>query len=249
MNQPAIFVLAAVLAGAVPASAEQTQTERFDRTIPFASGGRVSLKNFSGDVRITAGAGGQVVIHAVRRATRERLANIRLDVVVSGSAIEIEANKRASGWREENNNVVETDFDIQVPASTELDIDVFSSDVDVTGMDGNQKLNAFSGNLTLRDVTGSIRAKTFSGDIELDVTRAGQVPDLDIETFSGDVKARVPEQGQARVEFSGFGGHFESDVPLTYRGGSRREIRAELGGGGHTRLRFKSFGGSVRLMK
>jgi DUF4097 and DUF4098 domain-containing protein YvlB len=248
MKQVAILALAVALAGAAPA-AGQTQTEQFDRTVPLASGGRVILKNFSGDVRITGAAGEQVVIHAVRRATRERLDNIRLEVTVSGSTVEINANRKASGWRDGNNNVVETEFEIQVPTRTELDVDVFSSDVNITGVEGRQKLNTFSGTLTLREGTGPIEAKTFSGDIDLDVTRAGQVPNLDIETFSGDVKAHIPESGQARVEFSGFGGDFESDVPLTYRGGSRREVKAELGGGGDTRLRFKTFGGSVRLMK
>jgi hypothetical protein len=248
MKHVAVLALTATLAAAVPALG-QTQTEQFDRTVPLASGGRVVLKNFSGNVKITGAPADQVVIHAVRRATRERLENIRLEVTASGSTVEINANQKAPGWRDRNNNVVETDFEIQVPMRTELEVDVFSSDVSITGVEGRQELNTFSGRLTIREVTGPIKAKTFSGDIDLDVTRAGQVPDLDIETFSGDVKAHIPENGQARVEFSGFGGVFESDVPLTYRGGSRKEVRAELGGGGGTRLRFKTFGGSVRLMK
>jgi DUF4097 and DUF4098 domain-containing protein YvlB len=248
MKNVAVLALAATLAGAVPVVA-QTQTEQFDRTVPLASGGRVILKNFSGDVRITGAPADQVVIHAERRATRDRLENIRLEVTVSGSTVEINANQKAPGWRDRDNNVVETNFEIQVPIRTELDVDVFSSDVTITGVQGHQKLNSFSGTLTLREVTGPIDAKTFSGDVDLDVTRAPQVPALDIETFSGDVTAHIPESGQARIEFSGFGGDFESDVPLTYRGGSRRAVKAELGGGGDTRLRFKTFGGSVRLMK
>jgi DUF4097 and DUF4098 domain-containing protein YvlB len=249
MKQLIACALVAGLAAAAPAAAEQKQTEPFDRTIPFSSGGRLKLKNFSGDVRITGSAGEQVVIHAVRRATRERLDNIKLEVEVDGSTIQINANRATNGWRDKNDNVVETEFDIQVPARTALDIDVFSSEVTVTGVEGAQKLNSFSGKLTLQGVTGPIEAQTFSGNIDLDVTRAGEVPELDIETFSGDVKAHIPEQGRARVEFSGFGGDFKSDVPLIYRGGSTRSIKAELGGGGSTRLRFKTFGGSVRLMK
>jgi hypothetical protein len=249
MKHAGIIAFAALFAFASPAAGEQKETETFDRTVPFASGGRVVLKNFSGDVRITGTAAEQVVIHAVRRATRHRLDNIRLEVSVEGSTLEIKANVNPPGWRERDENVVHTEFDIEVPVRTELDVDVFSSDVTVTGVEGAQTLNAFSGTLKLRELTGPIRAKTFSGDIELDVTRAGQVPDLDVETFSGDVKAHIPEQGSARVEFSGYNGSFESDVPLIYRGGSKREVRAELGGGGSTRLRFKSFGGTVRLMK
>jgi DUF4097 and DUF4098 domain-containing protein YvlB len=245
----AVMALAGLVAFAPPAAAEQTQTEHFDRTIPFAAGGRVKLKNFSGTVRITGASSNDVVIRAVRRATRERLDHIKLDVQVQGSTIEIEANRRESFWRERNNNVVETDFDIQVPLRTDLDVHVFSSPITITGVEGRQKLYSFSGKIMLREATGPIEAETFSGDVDLDVTRSPRIPELDIETFSGDVTARVAEGGAAHVEFSGFGGDFHSDIPLTYRSGSARKVNADIGGGGGPRLRFHTFGGSVRLVK
>jgi hypothetical protein len=36
-------------------------------------------------------------------------------------------------------------------------------------------------------------------------------------------------------------------MPLTLRSSSRRSLRAELGGGGNGRLRFKTFSGSVKI--
>ena len=60
-------VAAAGLALAAAPVAAQTETERVDRTIPFTAQGTITLKNFSGDVRITGTSEGQVVIKAVRR--------------------------------------------------------------------------------------------------------------------------------------------------------------------------------------
>jgi DUF4097 and DUF4098 domain-containing protein YvlB len=229
MKIAALGLLALTLTAA-PAAA-QKQTETVDRTFPFAAGGTLKLKNFSGDVRITGTAAAEVVVHAVRKATRERLDNIKLDIQASGSTIEIEANRRNPNWDEKDNNVVETEFQIQVPFGTDLD------------------LYAFSGALKVREVIGEIKAQTFSGDIDLDVSRASDAPRIETETFSGDITARVPPGANGRVEFNTFSGELNADVPLTMERGSRRSIRAGMGSGTGERLEFKTFSGDVKLLK
>jgi DUF4097 and DUF4098 domain-containing protein YvlB len=242
-------MLAAGLVTAVPALAAQTESERVDRTIPFAPGGTITLKNFSGEVRITGSDRADVVIHAIRRAPRERLDRIKLDIQAVGSHLTIDANKREdeSWWNRHGNNVVETDFDIQVPTRTSLDVNVFSSDVWVTGVEGEQTVHGFSSALTLRSVKGSVEAKTFSGDIDVELTGTVE-PDLQLETFSGDITARLPEGSQGRVRFNSFSGDIQSDYPLTLRTKSRRTLEANLGSGGRE-LRFKTFSGDVSIRK
>jgi hypothetical protein len=229
MKITALALLALTLT-AVPATA-QKQTETFDRTLPLAQGGTVKLRNFSGDVLVTGTAGQEVVIHAVRTATRERLDNIKLEVEAKGSLIEIEANRRNEDWEDKNNNVVETEFEIQVPFGTNLD------------------LYAFSGTLRVREVIGQVKAQTFSGNIDLDVSRAQDTPRLDAETFSGDITARVPTGANGRVEFNTFSGDLQTDLPLTMQRGSRRQISGGLGSGSGERLDFKTFSGDVKLVK
>ncbi|MFL6278680.1 MAG: hypothetical protein ACJ731_01075, partial [Vicinamibacterales bacterium] len=63
---------------AAPAAAQRKETETIDRTLAFQSGGTVKLKNFSGDARITGSASNDVVVHAIRKGTREQLDNIKL---------------------------------------------------------------------------------------------------------------------------------------------------------------------------
>jgi DUF4097 and DUF4098 domain-containing protein YvlB len=214
-----------------PATAQQKETETVDRTIAFSRGGTLKLKNFSGDVRVTGTSGNDVVIHAVRTATRDRLDAIKLDIQVDGSTITVEANRKVQGSDRKNDNVVDTRFDIQVPAATNLDLEVFSSD------------------LIVRDTTAEIDAQTFSGNIDLDVSRAPAAPDLKAETFSGDIKARMPEGSNGRVAFDTFSGDLRSDLPLNLHGKSRRNIDADLGGGSGARLQFKTFSGDLRLVK
>src|SRR5690349_10561899 len=111
MKMPVITGIA-LLSLAVAGPALAKDTERVDRTVQIPANGRLQLKNFSGKVTISGTNRADVSIHAIRRADRDRLDHIHLEVTQTGSGVTIEANKRDDGWRDRDNNVVETDFDI-----------------------------------------------------------------------------------------------------------------------------------------
>ena len=54
-------------------------------------------------------------------------------------------------------------INIQVPADIKLDIDVFSSDVSITGVRGDQKLHAFSGDIEVAEGNAVAQRLTVSG--------------------------------------------------------------------------------------
>ena len=205
------------------------ETETIDRTVPLPANGTLRLKTFSGRVRITGTSGDQVVIHAVRRATRDRLEDIKLEITQTGSTVEIDANHRVVERR--NDNVVETDFDIQVPARARLDIKTFSAPVTVTGVNGSQNIDGFSSDITIE-----------SNDF-------GDGNNIDINTFSGDVQLRLPSSARGSIDFNTFSGRFESDLPVTLNSSSRRNFRGQLNGGGAGDFRLKTFSGDVRILR
>lgn len=264
-------IAAAALALLVmPASAmAQRQTETVDRTLPFPSGGTLELNNFSGDIRITAGTGRNFVMKAVRRGRADRLKEVPLTVETSGSRIIVDAtdrdndrnyrgsrdrNRGNSRWRDdddddENNSVVETTFEIQVPADAALNIDAFSSDITVTGIQGALDLQTFSGDITATGSRNAVRVETFSGRIDVDATGHGASPDLNLETFSGSMYVRLADNAKGEIDFSTFSGDLDAAFPVMLKSTGRRHIRAELPGGGGRRLAFESFSGSLRITK
>ncbi|HSL20796.1 MAG TPA: DUF4097 family beta strand repeat-containing protein [Vicinamibacterales bacterium] len=244
----AAALIAGFVAAPAQAGAQEKETERVDRTIPFAPGGTLKLKNFSGDIRITGTSEGQVVIAAVRRATRERLDAIKLDIQAGDREIAIDANRRESVWKNRNDNVVETEFDIRVPADTRLDIDAFSSPIQVTGVTGRQKVKTFSGEITVRGAAASLDLHSFSGRVDLQLVDTTAAPELQVETFSGDIVAEMPEASSGNVRFNSFSGGLKSDLPLTLESGDQRNLRARLNNGG-AEMRFKTFSGDVRLTR
>jgi DUF4097 and DUF4098 domain-containing protein YvlB len=244
-----VVLSAAVLA--IPAlAAAQTETETVNRTVSLGDHGTLVLKNFSGDITITAAGGRDVVIKATRTARREQLDHIKLDISSSGSTVTINANKRDAGWGDHDDNVVKTAFDIQLPASTHLDVDAFSSDVTITGVTADQKLHTFSGDITVSGGQGALDAKTFSGGIDVDVTAAGASPDVRAETFSGGIRAKLASNAKGSVSFDSFSGSFESALPLTVHSMSRRKMSGDLPGGSEGRtLNFHTFSGDVHILK
>lgn len=225
LTTPVIALLGGLLLAAPAAArAEQKETERVDRTAQIRAGGQLRLKNFSGRVTITGSNRADVAVHAVRRATRDRLDHIKLDIQETGAGVAIEANRRDGDWQERDNNVVDTEFDIEVPADVAVDVDVFSSDV------------------SIRDVRGKQRVHTFSGAVDL----AGAEKDIDAETFSGDITVTLVQGASASVDFDSFSGSIDTDVPMNYRSSGRRHVRADIGAGG-TDYHFKTFSGDVRI--
>jgi len=225
----ALLVLAVFVLAGLTASPSFADTERVSRSIALDPGGTLKLKNFSGRVTITAYEGAEVVIDALRRADRDRLANITLDAHKEGNAVVVEANHRDRSWSDHNDNVVETDFDIKVPRRTNLDIQVFSSPVEVNGVEGSQKVHSFSAPVRLNHLIWQ------------------QQLAIEVETFSGRIDVQLPDGVSGTMTFNSFSGDLKSDVPLTLRSSSRRSFTAEVGNGGDARLRFKTFSGDVRI--
>jgi DUF4097 and DUF4098 domain-containing protein YvlB len=250
-----VFVLLFALILAAPAAAQRNrdrdddrgprETETVDRTLSLAPGGTVRLKTFSGRVTITGGSGNQVVIKAVRRATRERLNDIKLEITQNGNVIDIDANHRVVERR--NDNVVETDFDIQVPSQVKLDLRTFSAPITATNINGDVIVEGFSSEIRLTDVAGPKRIKTFSGEVRVQANAWNDGDDMNVNTFSGDIVLRLPATARGDIEFDSFSGSFNSDLPVTLSSSSKRSFRGTLNGGGNTNFRLNTFSGSARI--
>ena len=230
MRNALIAVAAVAAVGAVALAGTGTraafhETERVSRTVGLDPGGTLRLKNFSGRVTITGTNRADVSVHAIRRATRDRLDHIKLEIVETGSGVSIEANRKDDWWRDRDNNVVDTEFDIEVPADVSLDVQVFSSKVEVN------------------DVRGRQHVKTFSGSVDV----SGAWGSLDAETFSGAIDVKLAGSAGGRLDFDSFSGSLRSDIPLLYRSGSRRRISGDIGSGGTNDYHFKTFSGDVNI--
>lgn len=247
------LVAAVVLLGlGVPSSVAggaPNETETVTRTVPMNAGGTLRIRNFSGRIAVTGSDRTDVTVNAVRRAPRERLDRIKLDIRSEGGDVVIEANKRDDDRRHDD-NVVETDLTIEMPQRGNLDINAFSSPVVVRNVSGTEhRVKTFSGDQQLERLAGPVDAETFSARIALQSPSWTEGERLLLKTFSGDIELRLPSDAGGSVEFDSFSGDFASDVPLTLRGKEKRKVRAELPGKATGSVQLKTFSGDVRILK
>jgi DUF4097 and DUF4098 domain-containing protein YvlB len=218
----------AVVALTVPSRAAFEDTDKVSKTLKLAPGGTLRLNSFSGRVTITPNDKDEVTIDAVRHGDRDWLDRYKLEIYSEGSStVVVKENQRDnSSWFSwsRRNRVVETDFDIKVPRKTDLNVQVFSAAVNVTGIEGSHRVHTFSSRVRLDDVSGNLKGHSFSGGWVIREKTWGENQTIDVDTFSGSVELHVPENARGRVTFNSFSGHLNSELPLTLNKGGRRSL-------------------------
>jgi DUF4097 and DUF4098 domain-containing protein YvlB len=241
---------ASTMAAVSPGASLLDDSEHVSKTVRIEPGGTLRVKNFSGRVTITAADRADVSVEATRRGTRSQLDRITLDVHSEGATVVVDANHRESDWSFwAHNTVVETDLDIQVPRRINLDVNVFSAPVTVTGVEGSNTIHGFSSRVKLDDIAGPVRTHTFSGAVEIHERAWQPRQAIDVHTFSGSIDVRVPDSASANVSFRSFSGHLNSEMPLVFSGSTRRRITGRLGPAGPDTgdLRLDTFSGNARI--
>lgn len=214
---------------------------RFERTLQVGAPASVSIVAGSGDVTVTRGAAGVVVVRgritakgwgaggdaeaAVRKVEQQPPIAQQGDAVTIGK-IEDEAIARQ----------VSISYEVSVPEATDLTARSGSGDVAVRGVGRDASLSTGSGSITAADIGGALSATTGSGDLNVDRVR-GQ---LRMKSGSGSIRATGAGEavsadtgsGDVRVEVAGTGevsaSSASGDVAVT---GARGALRARSASG------------------
>jgi len=161
-------------------------TEKFSKTVPLANGGLLDLSNIAGDVRITGGAGDQVVIDATKRGrTAEELKEVTIEVTSAANRVEVRTR-----YPETRRNIsVSVSFTVTVPKYAAVTVKSVSGGVHVEGFDGELHATSVSGNVTAAAAADLRSAKSVSGSVS--VTRASSTADCAIKSISGDLTVKA----------------------------------------------------------
>jgi DUF4097 and DUF4098 domain-containing protein YvlB len=162
---------------------------RIAKTLDLGIGGRFVLNSKVGSVTLTGTSGSivQVVITSERDDIESR---VDFDFteepgVVRVTACEKEPNKTWWNPMKWGSDHVTLDYDIRVPATTDLDIDTNGGAVRVFDVRGTVRLESSGGTIGLRDLHGEVTAEAAGGDISLERI-TGRVH---VSTAGGDIVA------------------------------------------------------------
>ena len=135
------------------------------------SGGRISVTTWDRpEIRIRAEHSRRAVVEISRRS----------------GVISIEAESTRGGF------VSIADYDLTVPASLDLTIDGWSTNVTIVGSNGEIDVETFEGDITIEGGSGPVTVESLSGEIRINgvggVVEANSVAeDIHISNSSGDI--------------------------------------------------------------
>ncbi|WP_274562930.1 DUF4097 family beta strand repeat-containing protein [Streptomyces spiramyceticus] len=129
--------------------------------------------------------------------------------------------------------------------------DTVTGSLEAQAVTGSLGFKSVSGDLTVIDGAGaSVRAESISGDLAVDIDRAGNPTDIALTSVSGEVAIRLPHPADARVEANTASGSVSNAFDDLRVGGQfgAKKITGTLGAG-NGKLRATTVSGSIALLR
>lgn len=244
-----IYALALLV---TPAMADVSAIEKF--SYPLNEGGRISLNNVNGDIRITGGSGSEVVIVATKRAGEQDQPE-RLEILIDADqgAIRIETRHPDSRGRMfgRNDGGSSVSYELNVPSSARLDgIATVNGDVAVSGVASEVRVKTVSGELDLEGLAGDARLETVNGAITAAFQTVSNGQRIGADTVNGKIVLRLPADASAHVTADTLNGSLDgSDFGLEVtKGFVGRDLDGRIGNGG-ARIKLDTVNGSISIQK
>jgi hypothetical protein len=244
---------AALCLSTVPLHAQRTDSEWLERCRSGEMGNRdqerycdVKVERVTGRGTLTVDAhrnggvsvhgweGDSIVVHGriqaqARSANRAEQLAKQVRIIIDGT------NVHAEGPDTEGNEWWSVNFDIGVPHSTDLTLQVINGPLGVREVKGTMQLTAQNGPVALRGLAGNVRARVQNGPLSVDLTGARwDGTGLDARATNGPVTLRIPNDYSAHLETGTTNGPMTIDFPITVQGRIPRDLSVDLGQGGPT---------------
>jgi DUF4097 and DUF4098 domain-containing protein YvlB len=235
------------------AVADVKETEEF--TFEINPGGRISLENINGDIRITGGEGDTVKIVARKKAGKqEYMDELKIAVDADSDYIRIETrhpSNKDSWLNWGNNHSGSVSYEMTVPASANLDkISTVNGDVEIRSMSGKVKAETVNGDLVASDLVSDVDLETVNGGVNAKFNSLGGSQRVSAEAVNGKIVLELPADASARVLAETINGSIDADdFGLTIdKGFVGRECDGQIGNG-DARISLDTVNGSIRIVK
>ncbi len=248
-----ILITIAVFSGAcIVAVVDYSGSEEFHRTVPFPSGGTMSLFNFDGDIEISGWDSDEVEVYAEKwtpRLKRRRIYLFRREGLAPKIAFRhfddfLEIRTRAAQRKEEETAV---DYSINVPHSVNLkNIMARDGNVSISDLYGNVFLQLRRGEIEVENYSGSLTASVIEGSITASFYDLREEDDISLTTREGDVIVYLQPGGNANVMASFPNGDFFSEFGLS-EPKEDNKASVQIGEGEGASLRLTALNGNIHL--
>jgi hypothetical protein len=167
-----------VLVGLSASMTANAETENIDQSFSVSKGGTLNLESDAGSIKVGTWDKSEVSVSVTKRArNQKRLDGFEVRIEQRGSDIYVSG---ANEW----NNLVQVEFQVNVPREYNVDLSTGGGSIDVADINGNVRLKTSGGSIAVGDVAGGdVDAYTSGGSIEV-----GDVDgDVKVDTSGGSI--------------------------------------------------------------
>jgi DUF4097 and DUF4098 domain-containing protein YvlB len=127
---------------------------------------------------------------------------------------------------EERNNVIEihgnnftrnSDFEIEVPARTNLRLHTMTGRIVVEGVEGDIEVTGMAGPVTLTNVAGAVVAQSQAGPVTAVLSRVAADKAMSFVSFAGNVDVTLPASVKANLKLRSMQGDIYTDFDVQTR--------------------------------
>ncbi len=255
----ALLTLSVVVTGASSVMTQQGETlrEEFHQTYPLSPGGRVSLENINGSVRVSAWDRNEVKVDAVKTARRrDRLDEAKVVVSADPNSVHVETDypTRTQNFEDGEgnyNNPATVEYTLTVPRGARVDsIELINGDLNIDGLAGDVKASSINGKLSAHELGGDVRLSTVNGKLEAVFGRLTAMKSISINSVNGPISLTIPSDASAELKADTVHGPITNDFGLPVRRGEYvgRDLAGQLGAGG-TRIRLGNVNGEISIRR
>ncbi|HWW75099.1 MAG TPA: hypothetical protein VNZ44_06880, partial [Pyrinomonadaceae bacterium] len=254
----ALAALTLTAADGARAQSRPEVTEEFHQSYPLSAGGRLSLSNINGSVKVLAWDRDELKVDAVKRAympERLREAQIKVDASAGRVRIETEYPESSLRWTNRENsryeNPASVEYTLTVPRGATVDeINLINGDLDIAGLTGSVRASSINGRVTAGDLSGPVRLSVINGGLEMRADRLSDSGSVALEAVNGPLTVVLPSDANATVRASTVHGGISNDFNLPVRRGEYvgRDLEGRLGRGG-ANVRLSNVNGSITVRR
>jgi DUF4097 and DUF4098 domain-containing protein YvlB len=231
-------------------------TEEFHQTYPLAAGGRVSLSNINGGVRVTSWDRNEVKVDAVKRARRpERLREAEIKVEASGNSVRIETEYTGQRWgdsrHDRDDNPATVEYALTVPRGVVIeDFNLVNGGLDLENLSGSVKASSINGKVSAKGLSGPVNLSVINGRLDASFDRLGEGQSVTLSSVNGPLALTLPSDASAHLRASTVHGSITNDFSLPVRVGRHvgRDLEGRLGAGA-ARVRLSNVNGQISLRR
>ena len=222
-------------------------TREFNKTVSFREGGTIDLKNTNGKTVVKAWNRDEVKIYAEikvksgdRRGAEEFMERVKIKIRERGDVLYIEPEyprkkglDNVFGWLFGKSINITIDFEIFVPARSDLSLDLTNGSLEVEDVEGEAELETTNGAINASGLRGSVQAHTTNGSVTVVLLELDDRNTTSIKTTNGGIKLTLPKYIEADMQASVVNGRIHTDFALEVSGKyNSRRIRGKINGGG-----------------